>query len=328
MRRSCHTMTIAICTLPKMLLRSSLTRLSSSLRFCSSSLTVVSSSLLDWISSFEVSSSSLMLWRLFVRGLHFLVRRLQLLVRGLLLLDHRLQIVASSGELLREVHDLLVFLVLLLACARGRRSSRREDFAPGARAGATASSKDPETAVARRRPADGHDSETDLVITAVRLHSYTSLAYDAVRLPGALEKRAQRDEQTFPRHLQHVETGLARSRCQVHPGLAAKLQHVELGIDQHAGGHVARGQDAIGFALQIGLRVAYDLAQQLAAAIADWARVRREREALIQAQGDRLLRVDLVLRSSGSNSSRFEPMVSEGPRNRNRRASARNEGSA
>ena len=61
MRRSALTMTMAICTLPSRLIRSLLTRLSSSLRPCSSSLTVLSSSLVDCSSSFAVSSSSLVL---------------------------------------------------------------------------------------------------------------------------------------------------------------------------------------------------------------------------------------------------------------------------
>ena len=54
-------MTIAICTLASRFMRSLLTRLSSSLRPCSSSLTVLSSSLVLWSSSFAVSSSSLVL---------------------------------------------------------------------------------------------------------------------------------------------------------------------------------------------------------------------------------------------------------------------------
>ena len=52
---------MAIWTLPSRLIRSLLTRLSSSLRPCSSSLTVFSSSLVDCSSSFAVSSSSLVL---------------------------------------------------------------------------------------------------------------------------------------------------------------------------------------------------------------------------------------------------------------------------
>src|SRR5262252_7497675 len=59
--RSALTMTMAIWTLPRRLMRSLFTRLNSSLRPCNSSLTVFSSSLVDCNSSFAVSSSSFVL---------------------------------------------------------------------------------------------------------------------------------------------------------------------------------------------------------------------------------------------------------------------------
>ena len=60
-RKSLDTITMAIWTLASRFTRSLLTRLSSSLRPCSSSLSVFSSSLVDWSSSFAVSSSSFVL---------------------------------------------------------------------------------------------------------------------------------------------------------------------------------------------------------------------------------------------------------------------------
>ena len=115
MRRSALTITMAIWTLARRLIRSLLTRLSSSLRPCSSSLTVFSSSLVDCSSSFAVSSSSLVRLQLLVARQDLLVGRLQLLVGGFELLDDRLQVLAAGRQLaLQQLRGAAAF-----AAARG-----------------------------------------------------------------------------------------------------------------------------------------------------------------------------------------------------------------
>ena len=50
-------------------------------------------------------------------------------------------------------------------------------------------------------------------------------------------------------HLEHIEAGLAGGRLQIVTGRAAKLQDLQIGVDEHAGWRELVDGDAVGFAL-------------------------------------------------------------------------------
>jgi hypothetical protein len=60
---------------------------------------------------------------------------------------------------------------------------------------------------------------------------------------------AQRHHQPRPRHLQHVEGGLARWRLEIRAGRPTELQDLQVGIDQHGRRRELTDRHAVGFTL-------------------------------------------------------------------------------
>src|SRR6185437_3766949 len=201
--------------------------------------------------------------QLLVGGLHFLVRRLQLLVGRLLLLDGRLQVLARRTELLGEARDLILLFLkrlgLRLACAIAALSRGRL----GVLRPAGILEQYPVAALLRAAVPDRNHRDREAAVAAVRLHAHVRLARDGVLLLCLLQQRAQGYQQALPSHLQDVETRLARSGREVQPGIAAKLHYLAFAVDQHAGGHVTREQDSVGFPLDFGVHVPRLLAPAL-----------------------------------------------------------------
>ena len=151
--RSLPTMTIGMSTLPSRLTRSLLTRVSSSLRECSSSLTRVQllvGALQLFLGGVELLVRAL---QLFVARQDLFVGRLQLLVGGFELLDDRLQVLAAGRQLAAQIADARVGLVARRAApARfsGRASGRT--LAGGAASSNSTRKCSPRAGRERRRP--------------------------------------------------------------------------------------------------------------------------------------------------------------------------------
>src|SRR5439155_216363 len=93
-------------------------------------------------------------------------------------------------------------------------------------------------------------SSSSLMLCNSSLAEVTS-SLDAFRANGLvlllrlLDGGAQRRHQSFPRHLQHVEAGVAAGRFQKQTGLAPELQDFQLGVNQHPGRGETAERDAI-----------------------------------------------------------------------------------
>ena len=242
---------MAIWTLPSRLTRSLLTRFSSALRLFSSSLTVASSSLLDWISSLEVSSSSLVLC-------------------SSSLADWTSSLADCSSSLAASccsITDCRYSRVAASSCVRRALSGSGEPGCvstwsapslaspPRARRRPTRLGRvfeqDQEAAFLAPASLDRNHFDGDLAVAAVGLDAQALLPHRSLLLAGPEDGRADGDEQSFAEHLQQVQAGLARGRRQVRAGVAAVLQDVQVGGDEHAGRGELGREDAVRLPVQV-----------------------------------------------------------------------------
>src|SRR5207244_2344246 len=102
---------------------------------------------------------------------------------------------------------------------------------------------------------EGHDVEIDEEQLVAVLEMDALLAHGAVFLDGLVDGGAEIDDEGGPDHLEEVEAGLAAVVLEVHAGLPAKLDDLELAIDDDAAGHEAMEDEAIGLLLNLGAQV-------------------------------------------------------------------------
>ncbi len=250
--------------------------------------------------------------QLLVGRLHLLVGGLELLVGGLLLLDDRLQVLARGRQLLLQ---------------RGRALARPSPAAVGARPGRRAWPR--LRARGRRRrivrfalgpvvleehekrrvavaggPAPGRPRTFTVAIAAVRsARAGRPRATGDLLALGPVHGAAHRDQQALAQHLEQVEAGLARRGREIEAGVAAELEDLDVAVDEHARRRVLRQEQPVGFLLDR-RRAAALPSRRPGVRARRPARVRTAetgtRGAAMRAPG--LLRVDLVLASSTSNS--------------------------
>ena len=184
-----------------------------------------------------------------VGRLHFLARCLQFLVCRLVLFLDGLQVFARLGEFGLELGDAV--RVGRPALARG--AARRLRFGRVAGASGGVVEQHQEAALAKVLERDHLD--VDHLPGCLGPDPHAVLAHHMRVFARLRDGRAQRQHQALARHLQQVETRLAHRRREVCRGRPAELQHLQLGIDQHAGRSELVHRDAVGLALGVDLGV-------------------------------------------------------------------------
>ncbi len=237
-------MTIAICTLPTRLTRSLLTRLSSSLRECSSSLTVFSSSLVDCSSSFAVSSSSLVLCSssLLDRISSFADCSSSFAASSSWMIDCRYSRLASSSRCSTVMPP-----VCLARLARARTCRSFGSSLP-ARRDRCARTAPGNAGVPTRVSGTTSTLDADHVAAVADLQVVAS--HGLPRLARRIDRAAHAVEQAFAQHLHQAEAGVAGRGLEERAGLAAELDDLQIGVDHHAGRRVAIEDQAADLALQ------------------------------------------------------------------------------
>src|SRR5262249_41885600 len=108
-----------------------------------------------------------------------------------------------------------------------------------------------EAAFARGVASDGKHLHVHFPVSAVRLHAQVRLTHRYLFAPRFLYRTAHGNHQSFTQHLQQIEAGAPRGRAQVQAGVAAKLDDLQVAVDEYAGGRVLGQQNALSFLCRI-----------------------------------------------------------------------------
>ena len=183
--------------------------------------------------------------QLLVAGEDLLVGGLQLFVRGFDLLNDRLQVFAARAQLRLEALDEGVLarigLRRLPAGGRGRLRRRRT----GRR---RAVEEHQEMPAASRSERDHLDA--DVTHAAVLLEPEPVLADGGAALARGMEGRPDAVQEPLARHLEEAHAGIAGGGLEKRARLAAELDDLQLGVDDHPGWREALEGDPIGLVLR------------------------------------------------------------------------------
>src|SRR6266404_6431305 len=100
---------------------------------------------------------------------------------------------------------------------------------------------------------DRYHFKTDVLHRPVSLHAQMFLSDNLIILPCLHQRCSQCNEETFTRHLQDIERGLARRRLKVRSRSSAKLEYFKSVVYQHTRRSEARHNNSIGLAKRIRL---------------------------------------------------------------------------